>query len=229
MLHILTQYGASVHEVVSDRTITTLNVSRETYKSETTLRYFRILRDEGYVDFNLANDQGLSALLTAVRSNGMACQAIDFLASSGVSVSRINADGRTALHFAAEMATDVEPLRHLFEIYNINEVNRQDIWGWTPLHYAVVSQARMVNRDNGKIGFLLQKGADPLIMGRRVLTGRSHISHLVSEGVTPLHWAAIVGPDMERRFLEHTRAAGWVLNDEDDVGEAFYDAQEIFV
>jgi hypothetical protein len=226
-LRLLTENGASVHDVVADRTITMLNLNRDTYHEETALSFFYILRQECYVDFDLVSDQGPSALLMAIRSGTSACTAIDFLAQNGVDLQRIYNDGRTALHICAEMASDPDTLKHLYNVYGLQEVNRQDQWGWTPLHYAVGSEGLSPNPKNSSIPFLLDKGADPHILGRRVFLQRSHASCLLTTAVTPIQYAILLGGDIPRSVLNNL-ALNKVseVSAEEVEGDIFFDAEE---
>ncbi|KAF2476990.1 ankyrin [Lindgomyces ingoldianus] len=226
-LRLLTENGASVHDIVGNRAITMLNLNRDTYHEETTLRFFYILRQECYVDFDLVSDQGPSALLMAIRSGTTACTAIDFLAKNGVNLQQIYHDGRTALHIAAEMTSNSDSLKHLYNVYGLHEVNRQDQWGWTPLHYAVGSEGLSPNAKSSNVLFLLNKGADPHILGRRVFLQRSHASSLLTTAVTPMQYANLLGNDIRRRVLDHL-ASNWVseMSAEEVEEDIFFDAEE---
>ena len=159
LLRLLIQHGASVHEVFHGRLLTTLNIQRSDYKCQT-LEFFRLVIAENYVDFDAIDDQGWCALLSAIRTKGNVIEALKLLVDTGVSISRVMVDGRSALHLASEMADDVKVLEYLYSC-GINEVNRQDKWGFTPLHYSVFGGVQHDPRiTSEKITFLLKNGAN---------------------------------------------------------------------
>ena len=87
-LRSLAEYGPSVHDVVTNRTITMLNLNHDTYSEKTILCFF-CLRKECYADFDLVSDQGPSALLMEIRGASSACAAMGFLAENGVDLQHI--------------------------------------------------------------------------------------------------------------------------------------------
>lgn len=75
-----------MHKVMAEKTVTTLRYYRESYTTETTIRYFQLLLSESYVDFDVVDDQNgqCSALWNAIRSCEAAAKAIDMLAQAVV-------------------------------------------------------------------------------------------------------------------------------------------------
>jgi len=228
MLQLLVEYGASVHEVMADKTMTTLSYTRESYDPETTVRYFQLLLAESYVDFNLFdNDMGQrSALWNAIRSREASASSIDILAQAGLQLNKVFPNGRNALHMAAEMGFDAEALMHLYSNHGVTELNRQDQWGWTPLHYAVASSSYQ-HRNCAKVRFLLEKGANPYLKGANSFRGDHHPSEKYSEPISPLEYAGTLKPHIYRRFSDDMRATGtWPLTEEGEEVDIFFDTDE---
>jgi hypothetical protein len=228
MLQLLVQYEASVHEVMADKTMTTLSYTRESYDPETIVRYFQLLLAESYVDFNLFdNDMGqCSALWNAIRSCEFSASAIDILAQNGVQLNKVFPNGRNALHMAAEMGFDAEALMHLYSNHGIKELNRQDQWGWTPLHYAVASSSYQ-HRNCAKVRFLLKNGADPHLKGANTFRRDYHPSEIYSEPISPLEYAGTLMSHIYRRFSDDMKATGtWPLTKEGEEVDIFFDTYE---
>jgi hypothetical protein len=228
MLQLLVQYGASVHEIMAGKTMTTLSYTRESYDPETTVRYFQLLLAESYVDFNVFdNDLGqCSALWNAIRSREYSVPAIDLLAQTGVQLNKVFQNGRNVLHMAAEMGFDAEALMHLYSNHGVTEVNRQDQWGWTPLHYAAASSSYQ-HRNCAKVRFLLEKGADPHLKGTNMSRGDHHPSEMYSEPISPLEYAGTLMPHIYRHFSDDMRATGtWPLTKEGNEVDVFFDTYE---
>lgn len=231
ILQLLVQYQASVYEVMTTKTLTTLHYTRKEYSSDTIVRYFHLLRSESYVDFDVVDEDigRFSAVYNAIMSREAASLAIDILVQAGVKLERIYSDGRTALHIAAEMAYTAEPLMHLYSKHGVTEVNRQDKWGWTPLHYAVMSSSYRTERRCGKVKWLLQRGADPHLKGLQEDRDDPHLhsSDLLNQSVTPLEYAATFQPHTYRHFIEDMKATGeWPLDDKGNEMDVFFDAHE---
>ena len=102
-----------MHDVVTDRTITMLNLNRDTYSEKTTLRSVSSASDKNVTPISVLGGQAPSAFLMEIRSESSACAAVDFLAENGVDLQHICDDGRTAPHIATEMASYSETLKHL--------------------------------------------------------------------------------------------------------------------
>jgi hypothetical protein len=232
ILQLLVQYRASVHEVMTTKTLTTLQYTREDYSTDTIVRFFQLLISESYIDFEVVDEDmaRYSAVWNAVKSREAAELALDILAQAGVQFGRIYSDGRTSLHIAAEMAYTVRPLIHLYSQYGVTELNRQDRWGWTPLHYAIMSTSYSTRTSNcEKVKWLLQRGADPHLKGflANQYHSQLHPSDLLDQPVTPLEYAATFRPGLYHRFLEDLRTTGkWPLDDMGNEKDIFFDAQE---
>ena len=224
---MLIQSGASIHEVVGNKTISTLNLHRDDYDPQAFPSFIRLLLLEGYHDFSLVDTLGFSAVSNSIRSRGCAIEAIDLLASGGVDFTKVFPDGRTVLHIAAEMSINKEVLEHLYTKYNVTDVNKQDRWGLSPLHYAIFSSSnRLTTSTCRKARFLLEKGADPTIRGHvKSLSPQLHSHDLV----TTCEYSAALGPKVYEKFLKDLRVTGnlgMAMEEGDDEDEQFHDAQE---
>ncbi|KAF2796340.1 ankyrin [Melanomma pulvis-pyrius CBS 109.77] len=239
MVKLLSQYGASVHENIAGKSMTTAFLSRDSYDPQVVLRYFRLLLEENYTDFDACDDQGRCALANAIRGGEAATSSIDFLAREGVQLSRILADGKNVLHLSASIAMDMKPIKHFYERHGIIEVNRLDQWGWTPLHYAVDSPSNRCGGTCGKVRMLLKKGADPYSKGRMAHFRHLHPSNMFSEPVSPIEYAEWLGCEVYERFVDDMVATGVLTADEYEVGDEdefvdegewsdFYDTKEEF-
>jgi hypothetical protein len=232
---ILLEKDASVHEVAYNRTLTNLNLIRfgpefsDRLSGENILEYFKLLSDHCYVDFDssfspAAGHGDWCAVLTAIRSRTYSLEALKYLQSLGVNLNRIARDGKTALHWAAEMCRDVGVIEYLCTGSDI-ELNRQDQWGWTPLHYAVVSQ-KFGYKDIAyeKVSYLLSHGADPQIKGRAQpwFTPR----HLHDLTFTPFELSKIWGLGMTQQLGQELKKLGVEVLEADEGVDEFYDALE---
>lgn len=224
LLRLLTQYGASVHEIVHGRLLTTLNLHRSDYKCRIP-EFFRLLINEEYTDFNAVDNLGWSALMSDIRTKGMAVEAIKLLINANVNISRILPDGRSALHLASELADDVNILEYLYAC-GLNGVNRQDNSGFTPLHYCVLggwqNDCPLTFK---KIIFLLERGADPEIRGiNHKIFGADNDE--VGE-VTPFELSKLLTRkfpclDVETTFVDTMKAVGYIFTED----SFFIDAAE---
>ena len=164
---LLTNYGASVFDTVRDRNLAGLNVERDSLPGRT-LEYLRLLSalDSPQLDITLGRECW-SALHSAFRCKSDTLDALKLLQSCGVSLSKILEDGRTSLHFAAEMCTGSKTLEFLFANGCKAYLNRQDQWGWTPLHYAAVSRrsAECLLPPYENVVMFLREGADYTLQG----------------------------------------------------------------
>jgi len=218
-LQLLVQHGASVHEVVGNKTLAMLNIVNDKYAAKTNASFFRLLYSECYADFDLVDNSGWSALLNAIRTKNGAIEALNILMSVGVNMSKEFPDGRTALHLAAEMADGCEVLEHIYNSCGLRDVNRQDKWGLTPLHYSVFSPSNRYKPGCQKVRFLLQRGSNPELRGiTRWLTGLMDNTER-----TPYEISCGLGSDVRARFLEDLRETGHLVVDEVEE-EVFYDA-----
>ncbi|KAJ8129590.1 hypothetical protein O1611_g4044 [Lasiodiplodia mahajangana] len=164
---LLVSHGASVHEVALGKTLGTLNLVPRCPKPpqyDCILDYINLLRSENYADFDLSDESGWSLFVNAFRSQHHGLRAIQALAGSGANLSKILDDGRTYLAFAAEMSRDIRVLKYLYDNGCAMHLNRQDKWGWTPLHYCVFSERGSWHEPGTPvIKFLLDMGANPEI------------------------------------------------------------------
>ncbi|KAI0137122.1 ankyrin repeat-containing domain protein [Xylariales sp. AK1849] len=166
-LRVLVNCHASVHEVVHNKSMGMLNIH---YRPECdrTMDYFCLLDEQSYMDFAAVDSGGWSALVSAIRSRDQGLRAVKFLKKANVNFEKIMNDGRSYLHLAAEMAQDVSILEYIYLNGCQQHINRQDCWGWTPLHYSIMSQSatRFGSRGMDNTRYLLAAGADPLILGK---------------------------------------------------------------
>ncbi|KAJ6101900.1 hypothetical protein N7486_004327 [Penicillium sp. IBT 16267x] len=206
-LQLLVQHGASVHEAVGEKTLSMLNINHAS-GNEQTLEFFRLLISENYTYWETVHEAGWSALLTAIRTRGSSSQALQLLARAGVNIGRILSDGRSPLHLAAELADDVSVLEHLYAAACSEDLNRQDMWGWTPLHYAIV--AAYLNpscpKSLQKIRFFLEKGARFDIKGgRRPLLFSERVA---TDEFTPGQLCNALNSSLYTKIVEMARVAG---------------------
>ncbi|CAI6286616.1 unnamed protein product [Periconia digitata] len=232
ILDLLIQNHASVHEVVGEKTMTTMKIVGANYQPETTIRFFRMLAEEKYTDFDLLDHSGLSAVVTALSSRDLSIRAIDMLVAKGINIKRIYEDGRTALHYAAMNSSNVDVLKHLHEIHGLTEIDRQDHYGWTPLHYAIGSPYYMDrNYQCGLVVYLLKMGADPYIKGQGVLP-RMHPQFRppsLDDHISPFEWAAESGCHVALQFRRDMIDAGLDPPHDEDLEDVFHDAVETVV
>ena len=229
---LLIDFGASVHEDVCDRAISTLNLTQghNTFLSSTepsAIEFFSVLHDESYSEFDVTGAGVWSAILTAIRTKTRGPESLQFLHKVGVDLARVFDTGQCSLHLAAELAYDVEMLEYLCSTSAIENINRQDEWEWTPLHYAVASGYyghREIALD--KVKCLLRHGADLNIKGKEhPLLFREFPSQ---EAFTPLELSKLVGSSFHYRFEEAatsgTATMQEALGERDE--ESFFDALE---
>lgn len=153
-------------ETVRGRNLAGLNVEKDDRPSKT-LEFLRILAIEDPMQLDVVSgSQCWSALHNALRCKAEAVEALAVLHASGVDLSHIQDDGRTALHLATMTHTSLRTLEYLCADSCSGYINRQDQWGWTPLHYAVVSRSSSEGAaPYSNVVALLRKGADPMIKG----------------------------------------------------------------
>jgi len=164
VLQLLVDYGASIHETIQSRPLGTFHVVRRNHGAKA-LQFLRLLIDQNYLDFGVVHGpQCWSALQTALRSEDQAVNGLKLLHSLGVDLMKVLEDGRSSLHLAAEWSSRSEVLEYLCQVECLDHINRQDKWGWTPLHYCVLSEfLGSCSTPFTKIGALLRNGADPEI------------------------------------------------------------------
>jgi ankyrin repeat protein len=194
------------------------------YPEPSALDFFQILHDQCIFDFNITNKGIQCALLTAIRRRTKSVETLRFLSSVGVDFLRIAETGHGAIHWAAEMAYDVGCLEYLCTTAAIENINRQDRWGWTPLHYAVSSRKYGYHEAAfEKISCLLSNGADPAIRGRRHLFFFRNT--LPMDEFTPLELSRVTSPALATRFEEEIKRMT-IQTPEDHCEDQFFDALE---
>ena len=153
--------------MVRGRHIADLNIVRDD-RPPKTLEYLQILAAEDYLQLDVfTGPECWSALQNAVRSQSDATPALKVLAGAGVDLAKITDDGRTALHFAAEWCLTPETLGYLCSTGQQLYVNRQDKWGWTPLHYAMLGNNSLSSSEPFSVAVsLVRLGADLTLKAR---------------------------------------------------------------
>ncbi|KAF2494395.1 ankyrin [Lophium mytilinum] len=225
IIRVLVQHNASVHEVIDGKTLTMLYIAPERYPHGTTTDFFGILISESYVDFDYADERGMSALFNAVGSGECGAAALRVLSQVGVQMERILPDGRTLLHLAAELADSAKILQHVYETYGVQEVNRQDKYGWTPLHYSLTSRShRFGNGACWKVRYLMEKGADPCIQGVGLVFCQMGLP-FNGTARDAYELSSALGPELHAKFLEALQGTGSAVVDDSDT-EVFEDAEE---
>jgi hypothetical protein len=223
-IELLVGRGASIHELAHGRPFGTFDVVPRPGHTSKTLEFFRLLSSESYQEFgSIFGKKGLSATYAAVRSEGQALEALKVLSNAGVSMNRVAEDGRVPLHYAAEMARDTGVLEYLCSIGGLADINKKDQWGWTPLHYAVLSEQYGYCLDEfQKFDFLLSQGADTDIKaGNLPWLGKKFPFKF-----TPLELAAGIRPSIFSSCIVAMRRGGRLIKPlwEDEI---FVDAAEI--
>lgn len=229
ILSLLLQYGASIHESVYGRTVTMENFNDSRNTTWSRLRFLQLLRDQYYVDFDMIDQHGYSALHLAITAGDESEACINFLTQNGVDVKVLWPDGRSALHIAANEAYSVRTLRCLVEKYGVTDVNRQDQWAWTPLHYAIDSPTN--RRKDGsceKARYLLTKGASPFKVGEVHRFPRLHVSNMFDKPMKPFDLASFLSDDVREKLSRDMESVGMtpIESDYSDDGEEFFDAEE---
>lgn len=128
IIRLLAEHNASVHDVVHGHSLTTLNLVWQKDENRI-LEFFHFLQDQCYVDFSAEKAGAWSAFTSALRSPGTGLKCLKFLKERGVDFSKISADGRSLLHFGAELAHEPEVIEYLCETCPTHYVNRQDDLG----------------------------------------------------------------------------------------------------
>jgi hypothetical protein len=222
-LQLLVKHGGSVHEVVYNRPLATCLIARND-REPRILDFFRLLLSENYYDFGaVVGSKSFSAVQNAIRARGQAYPALKMLTAAGVDVSKLMDDGRSPLHVAAEVAYDVKALEYLCANGSLGDINRQDKWGWTSLHYSILSEYYgSCPVSFAKVQFLLSQGADPNIKAETPLP------YLIHKGIpetpfTPAELCSSLKPTILSGYVEALKANGHVVpSDLED--EVFFDA-----
>ncbi|OCK95014.1 ankyrin [Cenococcum geophilum 1.58] len=222
-LRLLIRYGASTNEIVRGRSLAGLNIARHDESSEV-LPFLRLLAVEDSIDHNsTADDPSWPVVKNAVKSGTDAVDALKLLQACGVSITRVLADGRTVLHLAAHHCQDDETLSYLLATGCAADINRQDQWGWTPLHYAVLARTSADGpRPYSKAIMLIRNGADPSIKGR-MNPGSSY--QYYSEEFTGLELLEYVRYTRFELFMNVLNSSGIEIGSSANT-DAFYDAEE---
>ena len=167
VLRLLIGSGASVHEIVRNRTLAGLNIATPADTSQV-LPFLRLLAAEDALDLDIATEFDRWPVFKNIFEAGKdSIDTLKLATSCGLSWTTIFIDGQTVLHLAAQYCSDSEALTHLLTTPCVADINRQDRWGWTPLHYTVMLR----NSAEGPTPYanavlFLQYGADPNIRGR---------------------------------------------------------------
>jgi hypothetical protein len=209
IIRLLADHDASVHDVVHGASLTTLNLVWHQGESRT-LEFFHFLQDQCYVDFGAEKVGAWSAFTNALRSTGTSLECLKFLKARGVDFSKISADGRSLLHFGAELAHEAEVIEYLCKLCPPHYVNRQDDLGWTPLHHAIAFEARHMPRDSlARVEVLVRHGANPSITARRF-----PLAMIAKDQFTAFELSEILRSDQYEKFLEILKDCGHEIPEE---------------
>ncbi|KAL8711276.1 MAG: hypothetical protein Q9225_007138 [Loekoesia sp. 1 TL-2023] len=167
VLRLLIDSGASVHEIVRDRNLAGLNIAAPADISKV-LPFLRLLAAEDALDLDVAAEFDQWPVLKNVFEAGKdSVDALKLVTGCGLSLTKVLIDGQTVLHLAAQYCSDSEVLTHLLTTPCVADINRQDRWGWTPLHYTVMSRHSAEGpTPYANAVLFLQRGADSTIRGR---------------------------------------------------------------
>jgi ankyrin repeat protein len=220
IIRLLAENGASVHDVVHGRSLTTLNIFWH-HGENRILEFFHFLQDQCYVDFGAEKVGAWSAFTNALRSPGTSLECLKFLEARGVDFSKISTDGRSLLHFGAELAHEPEVIEYLCKACPSHYVNRQDDFGWTPLHYAIVFEAlHMPQESLAKVQVLVRRGANPSITARRFPL--LHVVDMDKDRFTAYELSEALKSDQYEKFLAIARDNGLEIPEEAE-GNIFHE------
>lgn len=223
VLRLLIRYGSSTHEIVRGRSLAGLNVARHDTSSKV-LPFLRILAVENALDYDsITDDPTWSVIKNAVKSGTDTVDTLKLLRACGVNITRVLADGRTVLHLTAHHCQEDDALSYLLETGCATDIDRQDQWGWTPLHYAVLALTSAEGpRPYSTAAMLIRDGADLNIKGRKN-PGSSYEFH--SEEFTGPELLKHVRYKRFELLLDVLDAAGVEIGSVRHT-DAFYDAEE---
>ncbi|RDK39596.1 ankyrin [Aspergillus phoenicis ATCC 13157] len=210
-LRLLVNYGASINEVVRRKSFSMLNLVRAD-KECPVLELFQFLLAEGYYGFHDTDENGYCAVFNALQATQDSLQCLKLLRAAGVSMNGVFEDGRSILHLAAEFSYNVGDLEFIYDNGGYEDLNRQDKWGWTPLHYAVTGSMRIRSEDPlQKVKFLLEKGADCSIQGRPIPHYYGEIT--CSDQFNPADLAREIGCQIPKELGEDMESSGETFHD----------------
>lgn len=128
------------------------------------------------------------------------------LANYGVDLCTITHDGRTRLHMAAELTIEPGVVSFLVNSGCRQHIDKQDHWGWTPLHYAIVAEFY------GRYPYPFEKVASLLSEGARTdLKGRHmpFVSPTQIPGTfTAMELSASLKPSLLNEFIQELMKNG---------------------
>lgn len=164
---LLIRYGASTDEIVRGRTLAGLNIARPGETSKV-LPFLQLLAGrESLAQESLVDHPRWPVLRNAVQAGTDTVDALKLLQACGMSMTRVLYDGKTVLHLVAHLCQNDQPLSYLLTTASTAEINRQDCWGWTPLHYALLARTSAEGPSPYSMAvMLIHSGADPTIKGQ---------------------------------------------------------------
>ncbi|KAJ5740811.1 ankyrin [Penicillium malachiteum] len=123
-------------------------------------------------------------------------------------------NGQSPLHLAAEIADNVAVLEYLCNQGFLDDLDRQEVWGWTPLHYGIMSAFLWKDPSIEKVRFLLSKGAKINIKGRRRENFGLLLERMPAGGFTPGQMCRALDLSLYEKFEREFKIVGASLEDE---------------
>jgi Ankyrin repeats (3 copies) len=158
-----------------------------------------------------------------VRVERGAIEGLKMLANYGVDLCIIMHDGRTLLHMAAELAIEPGVISFLIDSGCRQYIDKQDHWGWTPLHYAIIAEFY------GRYPYPFEKMASLLIEGARTDLKGWHMPYVsptrIPDTFTAIELSANLKPSILNEFIQVLRKNGRDIPPEFDE-RPFEDAME---